>query len=136
MTTCTHLNQARDVTPRTDGCEESLKTGDELFLPLPLLPRSHRHTRFYAVTFYIRNDFYLLAPRAASRSGLQSGQETEPRRHDGRKMIPLSRYQFIRCFMSRFFLHVQERESRIDKSIQESTQCLAIFTRSGRPGER
>jgi uncharacterized UBP type Zn finger protein len=29
MTTCTHLNQARDVRPRTNGCEECLKIGDE-----------------------------------------------------------------------------------------------------------
>jgi uncharacterized UBP type Zn finger protein len=29
MTTCTHLGEARDVTPRTDGCEECLKTGDD-----------------------------------------------------------------------------------------------------------
>src|SRR2546422_2245838 len=26
--TCTHLNQIRDVTPNSDGCEECLKTGD------------------------------------------------------------------------------------------------------------
>ena len=29
METCTHLDEARDVTPRTDGCEECLKTGDD-----------------------------------------------------------------------------------------------------------
>ena len=28
MPPCTHLNQVQDVTPRTDGCEECLKTGD------------------------------------------------------------------------------------------------------------
>ena len=28
METCTHLDEARDVTPRTDGCEECLKIGD------------------------------------------------------------------------------------------------------------
>ena len=28
MMTCTHLDQARDVSPRTNGCEECLKTGD------------------------------------------------------------------------------------------------------------
>ncbi len=27
MTECTHLNQIRDVAPRTLGCEECLKTG-------------------------------------------------------------------------------------------------------------
>ncbi len=26
---CTHLDQIRDVTPRTDGCEECLKMGAE-----------------------------------------------------------------------------------------------------------
>ena len=77
---------------------------------------------------WFREDFLVFA--------VQSGQETEPRRHNGRKMIPLSRYQFIRRFMSRFLLHVQERESRINKSIQESTQYLPIFTWSGRPGGR
>jgi len=25
---CTHLDQIRDITPRTKGCEECLKTGD------------------------------------------------------------------------------------------------------------
>lgn len=25
---CTHLDQIRDVTPRTQGCEDCLKTGD------------------------------------------------------------------------------------------------------------
>jgi uncharacterized UBP type Zn finger protein len=25
---CTHLDQIRDVAPKTDGCEECLKTGD------------------------------------------------------------------------------------------------------------
>ena len=29
MTTCTHLDQARDVQPRTHGCEECMKTGDK-----------------------------------------------------------------------------------------------------------
>ena len=29
MMTCTHLDQARDVSPRTNGCEECLKTGDD-----------------------------------------------------------------------------------------------------------
>ena len=28
MTTCTHLNQVRDVRPKSQGCEECLKTGD------------------------------------------------------------------------------------------------------------
>ena len=28
MMTCTHLDQARDVSPCTNGCEECLKTGD------------------------------------------------------------------------------------------------------------
>lgn len=28
MTTCTHRNQIKDVTPHTEGCEECLKTGD------------------------------------------------------------------------------------------------------------
>ncbi len=27
--TCSHLNQIRDVSPKTDGCEECLKMGDE-----------------------------------------------------------------------------------------------------------
>ena len=27
-TTCTHLDQARKVTPSAEGCEECLKTGD------------------------------------------------------------------------------------------------------------
>ena len=26
---CTHLNQIKDVSPRTNGCEECLKSGDE-----------------------------------------------------------------------------------------------------------
>ena len=29
MTTCTHLDQAQDVMPRTHGCEECLKMGDD-----------------------------------------------------------------------------------------------------------
>jgi len=29
MQECTHTNQIKDVSPRTDGCEECLKTGDE-----------------------------------------------------------------------------------------------------------
>ncbi|HEX3685598.1 MAG TPA: UBP-type zinc finger domain-containing protein [Bryobacteraceae bacterium] len=29
MTTCTHIDQARDVAPRTNGCEECLQIGDD-----------------------------------------------------------------------------------------------------------
>jgi uncharacterized UBP type Zn finger protein len=29
MMTCTHLDQARDVSPRTNGCEECLEAGDQ-----------------------------------------------------------------------------------------------------------
>ncbi len=28
-TACSHLDQVRDVAPRTNGCEECLKTGDD-----------------------------------------------------------------------------------------------------------
>jgi monovalent cation:H+ antiporter-2, CPA2 family len=34
-TECTHLDQIHDVRPRTDGCEECLKTGDS-WAPLRL----------------------------------------------------------------------------------------------------
>src|SRR5690242_18818185 len=47
---------------RTRQCR---RCNPQLLLPLPLLPRPHRHTRFYAETFSIRYGFYLLAPRAA-----------------------------------------------------------------------
>jgi hypothetical protein len=29
MTTCTHLDEARNVTPRAPGCEECLEIGDD-----------------------------------------------------------------------------------------------------------
>ncbi len=28
LATCSHLNQIRNVSPKTDGCEECLKTGE------------------------------------------------------------------------------------------------------------